>query len=66
MELLSSSRCLKIVSRFGNKKALQDSIYESKPKDDLETYSKVGEVKCNDVTNIVFVDQKVQVAESVD
>ena len=66
VELMSSKRCLKIVSMFGNRRALQESVFSCSPGDDIETYVKVGEVSCPDVTNVVFVDQKVKVAENKD
>ena len=66
VELMSSQRCLKIVSRFGNRKALQDSVFACNSGDDIESYVKVGEVSCPDALNMVCVEQKVQIAESRD
>ena len=66
VELMSSQRCLKIVSRFGNRKALQDSVFACNSGDDIESYVKVGEVSCLDALNMVYVEQKVQIAESRD
>ena len=68
VELISSTQCLKIVSLFGQKSALQDEVYRGRNSKggELETYSKVGEVSAfpdDKADHVFFVDQQVRAAD---